>query len=212
MTTRYGDLTFYQWGGFDWGEFADVLVARFEADLVTLAADVDLRADFDVLAQITVDLSYIVDFLSQRTFDLRFDVDVFTSRLPTDRFNRRVTKPIILVDLDLPAGRERIAGTDVTAAGFGWEGRLLNAGEIERSLGARTDSVAIRFADPKPDGTRVSDGFVKATPPETSLAIVYLLALDDPEQNLIEVFRGRVEQVAAIEAASSQQPAVVRSE
>lgn len=191
----WGDPSFNEWGGPEWGSEFNPLQLEVMVDVLATAGDVEAAFDADVLAVLLGVPAWDADVIAQATQEDRFEADVFVSRLPTDKLEKRYTKPVLLVDMDLPSGRLRVSGRDTVAAGYAWAGYLQNAGEIERSVGARLDDLRIAIADP---GGTIAAGFSESDPPESAPVIVYLLALDDDDRNLFKIFDGRIDQIVGV--------------
>lgn len=192
--TGWGDRTIASWGAFTWGDFLFFGGDRFFGDMVGEKFDNDAEFDADYLAQQTINVDFDGDFVGLAfDQDRRFDADMFVSRLPTDRLSQRSSKPVVLIQIDLPDGTLRVSSVSLTAAGFGWSGLIRNAPQVSRALGETTDDLRLVLVD-----NAVSSRFTDANPPEGSLVQVFLLDLDDIRESLLPIFNGRIEQVVDV--------------
>lgn len=184
-----------EWGGFDWGDGIVLAFSRAFGDNVAQGVDLSSSCLCDVIADALSKSTAFADCVAQGDLTSTAYCDVFTSRLGTSALSGKITQPVLLIEIAFPSGTLRISKQSLTAVGYGWDGRLLNSPEIVRSLGDTVDDMSLVVADVEP---RISAGFTDANPPEGSPVTVWIMARDDPGEELIELFTGRVEQVKAV--------------
>lgn len=190
----WGDPNFQRWGGFEWGVVVSLDTVNVFADFVAQVVDKELSVDTDLLSQLTDTQTVDVDYLGQGEETVRCDVDMFVSRTASTALSGIYTRPILLAYLGL-AGGIRVCSHALEAGGFGWSGKLLSSSEITQSLERVSDDLQVVIAD----ADRAIVNTFAATPPENAEVTLWLLALDDPDEQLVQVFAGRVAQVDSVE-------------
>lgn len=194
----WGDASLYVWGGFQWG---DIDVARFEqfrADGLAALEDQDIAFSGDGLARATDTRVVSGDGLAIGTLNRVFAADAFVTRLPTELFRKRLTGPLVLIEIRLLSGTIRIASRTVIAFGLAWDGRLINSGSILRSFSARGDDFRMVIDDTDTNGPVLSDLFTDSTPPEGTGVTVFLGLRDRPITDAFQIFEGKIEEVVEI--------------
>lgn len=195
----HGDPTYSLWGGAEWGFFVPTGDVSVLADFLGLdTSEISTLADF-LASQDDGVLQVNGDVLALATSTRRVDVDVFVSRIGIQELTKFTTKPLIFVQINFPAGQVFASRECFRWSGVDWRGILLEASEVTRAIGDSVDDFRLSLADAD---KAIRNGFSPSAPPERSLVKVFLGARDDAQQQLLEVFRGRVEQV--VEAVRGQ--------
>ena len=148
----------------------------------------------DGLVAISPTAGFGADAVLQAERSAGFSCDLFSFRLPTEQFREQLTRPVLLIELRLPGGTIRVSGRSLEFAGLAWGGRLVTAGTILRTLTSGTDELQIELDDTTTRGARFRDLFA-ADDPEGSGVSVWLGLADDPAQNRMHLFEGRIERI-----------------
>jgi len=191
----------YRWGSFRWGDVDVEDMPSVFVDGNATKADVDVEWLVDALALFPDrERTVSADGLGEATTDVGFAVDAYTQRI-TAGWAKQATMPLVLVELRLTGGTIRVAARDVTVGGYGWAGRLVESGRILRTIGDGTEDMSIELDDTSTRGSRFRDLF-RANAPEGRGVSVYIALDGDGPADVMHVWEGRIERVAAFSRAT----------
>ena len=196
----FGQNALAKWGVPLWGDQSISPAANFKVDAGLKGSAVSsflvdaLASAFDTTKIVRVDST------AKATGSLSWSMDSYVSRLDS-LYKEEVTKPILLVELDLPAGYMYLAPQDMVVGGVQYTGRLVSAGEVLRSLTSGTDELSIELDDTDTRGTRFRALF-RESDPEGSAVKLYLSLRNGAPQNKVPLFDGKIDRVSSFSHVS----------
>lgn len=192
----YGHDTNAKWGGTIFGDCSPRIAKTWRVDSsIRICPSPSFSVD-SAVGRANQGAVALVDSNVRATERVGFAVDAFNLRLPTDLYRLQETHPIILVELRLTASTLRVANRNVTVGGVPYNGRLVNAGAILRTITEGTDEVQLVLDDTDTRGPRFRDLFA-VNAPESRGVSIWIGLTDDPNMvnNRIHLFEGKVERV-----------------
>lgn len=185
-----------RWGRNQWGTRVADPAARVMVDGTNTKTDLRSVLLDSVAAKLNLSAQLAVDSLALLTTEASVSVDTYQGRIPHAGFIETSTDgPVVLVELELPAGTVRVASQDMVWGEAPFWARLVSAGSVLRTLARGTDDLQLRLDDTSTRGPRFRDLF-RADPPEGSIVTVSLVLLGDVPRNRVPLFRGRLERVS----------------
>ncbi len=190
----FGQNVLAKWGNPLWGERSISPAANFNIDANLKGTSTSSFLVNSLASAVDTNKIFRVNSVIRSTADSSFFLDAYVSRLDTS-YKQEVTKPILLLEIDLPSGYMYLAPQDIVVGGVQYLGRLVSAGEVLRSLTSGTDELSIDLDDTSERGSRFRDLF-RANDPEGSAVKLYLSLRDGAPQNRVPLFDGRIDQVS----------------
>ncbi len=184
--------------------WVDALYVEIDTDVqLTSSAKASIIETLDKTSTAQATVVEVFDKTSTAKASVRDSMSLTSSacaevvRFETTRHRRAGLKFHRLVEIDWPSGSRRYSDSHVAAGDVGFDGRLLELGDVVQAMGGEKSSLTLSVSN-LPTLTPVEDLWTDAAPPEGSAVRVSYWFPPDEFRARIPLFTGVVEHVQRV--------------